>query len=370
MKCIIIDQKKGKRLKFIIPYQAYEWRAQIKTIPTIFYHKEQRMWSILNDEKFKKSLIDIVKKENLEYKTITISKRPKVIITDKMKSRLDKFETKIILAGYAQSTKTAYKAELIYFFKFFERRDLETVTKAEIESYVALQIKKHKISNVKQNILINAIKYYYEKVLEQPRAYYNITRPKKHKTLPNIIPQCDIVRLLNAPSNLKHKAILWTIYSAGLRRQEIINLRIEDIRSKENYIFIKGAKNKKDRRTILSGYLLDLLRKYVRAFKPSYWLFEGQMGGQYSSSSIENIYRAAVKKTNICPWSTPHTLRHSFATHLLQQGASLRYIQNLLGHSSSKTTEIYTHVLKIGDGEIRSPIDKILEKEGKSYMDI
>ena len=363
MKCIIVDNNRGRRLKFHIPYEAFEWRLRIKEIPSVFYHKEQRMWSILNEEKFKNKLLNIVSKENVEYKQVEKINRPNFKITDKIQGLLDKFETKIMLAGYSESTKKSYRAELLYFFKFFETRDLISINKEEIESYIALQIKQHQISNVKQNMLINAIKYYYEKVLEQPRAYYNITRPKKHKTLPNIIPQCDIIQLLNAPKNLKHKAILWTIYSAGLRRQEVINLRIEDIRSKENFIFVKGAKNKKDRRTILSEHLLQLLRRYVRHFKPSYWLFEGHQGGQYSASSVEKIYRSAVKATEICPWSTPHTLRHSFATHLLQQGASLRYIQNMLGHSSSKTTEIYTHILKVGDGEIRSPIDKILENE-------
>ncbi len=139
----------------------------------------------------------------------------------------------------------------------------------------------------------------------------------------------------------------------------MINLRVVDIRSEEGYIFIKGGKGKKDRRTLLSKKLLSLLRKYVREFKPSYWLFEGQTGGQYSSRSINAIFRRAVVEKGLNPWATTHTLRHSFATHLLQQGVSLRYIQKLLGHSSSKTTEIYTHILTVSNKEFENPFDSM-----------
>jgi len=197
-------------------------------------------------------------------------------------------------------------------------------------------------------------------VLAQPRSYYNIQRPKKHKTLPNVLGEQDVLKLLQSPKSLKHKAILCLLYSAGLRISEIPKLRIEDIRSTEGYIFVKGAKGKKDRRTVLSVSLLSLLREYVKKYKPSYWLFEGQSGGQYTTSSIQKIFRRAVKESNINPWATPHTLRHSFATHLLQQGANLRYIQSMLGHASSKTTEIYTHVMTINNSQVKSPLDRIL----------
>ena len=169
----------------------------------------------------------------------------------------------------------------------------------------------------------------------------------------------EVNQLLSAPSNLKHRAILSTCYSSGLRLGELVNLRIEDIHSESNYIFIKGAKGKKDRKSILSKVLLDLLRKYYKVYKPAYWLFEGQDGGQYSRSSIQKIFRKAVRKSNINPWATVHTLRHSFATHMLQQGVNLRYVQSLLGHESSKTTEIYTHVMAINNKEIVSPLDKL-----------
>jgi len=160
---------------------------------------------------------------------------------------------------------------------------------------------------------------------------------------------------------LKHKTILHTIYGAGLRVGELIRLRVVDIRSEEGYIFIKDSKGKKDRHTVLSKHLLELLREYYKIYKPAYWLFEGQTGGQYSSTSIQSIYRKAVKDTNGNPWSTPHTLRHSFATHLMERGTSLRHIQAALGHNSSKTTEIYTRVLAINNKTIKSPLDSMYE---------
>ena len=142
-----------------------------------------------------------------------------------------------------------------------------------------------------------------------------------------------------------------------MRISEALNLRLVDINSDEGYIFIKSAKGKKDRKSVLSPILLGLLRSYYKEYKPSYWLFEGQDGGQYSAKSIQKILRKAVKDTNSNPWGTVHTLRHSFATHLLQEGMNLRYIQTLLGHSSSKTTEIYTRVVAINNKNIKSPLN-------------
>jgi len=149
------------------------------------------------------------------------------------------------------------------------------------------------------------------------------------------------------------------LYSAGLRCGEITRLRITDVCSDDGFLFVKSSKSKKDRRAVLSLKLLDLLRDYYKRYKPNYWLFEGQEGGQYSSSSIQKLYRKYAQQANINPWSTPHTLRHSYATHLLENGCSLRQVQASLGHSSSKTTEIYTHILYINNKTIKSPLDDL-----------
>jgi site-specific recombinase XerD len=185
----------------------------------------------------------------------------------------------------------------------------------------------------------------------------NMALLKKAKELPNVLSKSEILKVINAPKNIKHKRILYTIYSAGLRREEALNLRVEDIHSEEKYIFVKGGKGKKDRRTVLSTKLLQLLRAYFKKEKPSYWLFEGAAGGKYSVSSITKIFRRAVTDSKINPWATVHTLRHSFGTHLLQAGTNLRHIQHLMGHESSKTTEIYTHVMNVSVDRVMSPLD-------------
>ena len=350
------------RIKFFIPPSAKDWRAKIKAIPGRFYHREQKLWSIANTKENQLLLKQTFGKA-VEYQTPEKRKAlPKVELSEKMKIELSKVQEKIILKGYSHSTWKSYRGALVYFFKYFEQRELKDVTKAEIESYVAKWIVKYKISETKQNSIINAIKFYYEQILEMPREYYEIQRPKKSKTLPGVLSMSEVKSILAQPENLKHKAILYTIYAGGLRLSELLNLRIEDIRSADGYIFIKGAKGKKDRRTILSAHLLQLLREYYKKYKPAYWLFEGQAGGKYSASSVQSIFRTAVKKSKVNPWATVHTLRHSFATHLLQEGTNLRYIQGLLGHSSPKTTEIYTHLLKVDNSVVKSPLDVLLEK--------
>ncbi|MDN3725532.1 tyrosine-type recombinase/integrase [Aequorivita sp. SDUM287046] len=265
------------------------------------------------------------------------------------------------LKGFSPATIRNYQHSLLHFFKYFETADLRTITKDQIEGYVFHLISKHRIGEQKQNLVINAIKCYYEHTLAMPREYYTITRPRKSKDLPNVLSVEEVRKILNHPTNLKHRAILHTIYGGGLRVGEVIRLRIKDIRSEDGYIFIKDSKGKRDRHTVLSPMLLSLLREYYKAYKPAYWLFEGQDGGQYSAKSIQSIFRCAAKATHSNPWSTPHTLRHSFATHLMERGVNIRYIQSALGHASTKTTEIYTRVLGINNKTLKSPLDSLYE---------
>jgi site-specific recombinase XerD len=267
----------------------------------------------------------------------------------------------MILKGFSSATIRNYQSNLVQFLKYFENAEYREITKEQIEGFVYYLISKYKISEQKQNQLVNAIKCYYEHTLGMPREYYEITRPKKSKNLPNVLSEEEVRAIINFPTNTKHKAILHTIYGAGLRVGEIIRLRVKDIRSADGYIFVKDAKGKKDRHTVLSSFLLDLLRVYFKEYKPSYWLFEGQEGGQYTAQSVQRIYRRAVKGTNSNPWSTPHTLRHSFATHLMQRGVNIRYIQSALGHASTKTTEVYTRVLGISNKTLKSPLDTLYE---------
>jgi len=241
--------------------------------------------------------------------------------------------------------------------KYFVGDDLRTINYSQINSYLLELIQINNISVSQQNQRINAIKFYYEKVLGLKKEYYQISRPRKESKLPTVLTLDEIEKLFTAITNQKHKCILMTIYSGGLRRSELINLKISDIDSARMLIKVCGAKGKKDRYTLLSKRLLTELRKYYIKYRPCHFLFEGQDRGPYSATSIERICGNAVNKARIRKHITPHSLRHSFATHLLEQGTNLRYIQELLGHSSTKTTQIYTRVASNALMKIRNPLD-------------
>ena len=220
----------------------------------------------------------------------------------------------------------------------------QEIEKEEIRQYVLGRIKKERISESTQNGIINALKFYYEKVLGRPRAYYDLERPKKPRQLPDFLSRKEVVRIFQATGNLKHRSILMMIYSSGLRLGELTRLRVADIHPDRGQVFVKAGKGKKDRYTVLSPKLMDTLKRYLGEYKPRYWLFEGQDGGQYSPRSVQQILRRAVEKSGANPFVTVHSLRHSFATHLYESGMDIRQIKELLGHESIKTTEIYTHL--------------------------
>ncbi len=362
---IYIPVKNAKRIKLFIPYELKEIREQIKAINTSFWHPNQKLWSVINTDENMLIIKRILQNNYIEQKEERFIDVKKRALNQTAIEALFSLEKILTLKHYSQSTISNYKSKFEVFLSKFMDRNLKEITKEEIEGFVYQMIRDHKISISYQNQLINAIKAYYEHVLKLPREYYEIERPKPNKSIPNVLGKQEVFSIINQPKNLKHRAILWTIYSAGLRISEVVNLRIDDIHSDEGYIFVKNSKGKRDRKTILSPYLVDLLREYYLKYKPSYWLFEGQTGGKYSISSTRSIFRAAVKDSNSNPWATVHTLRHSFATHCLESHMNLRYIQNMLGHESPKTTEIYTKTIQINNKHLNSPLDEILKNHNK-----
>jgi site-specific recombinase XerD len=267
-------------------------------------------------------------------------------------SFLKKLETR----NHAINTAKIYIAMFERFINYYSDRQIDELDTNEIQEYAqSLVLEGKSTSYVNQSI--NSIKFYYEQVLGMPGRYYHLDRPRGEKTLPTVLSRKEVTDILSCIENIKHKAIISIIYSAGLRRGEVINMSISDIDSSRMTVFIRGAKGKKDRYSLLSQKTLATLRKYFPRHKPKTYLFEGPPGKKYSASSIRKILESAVNKAKIKKPVTPHTLRHSFATHLLEDGVDLRYIQELLGHASSKTTEIYTHVAKTGFLNIKSPLD-------------
>jgi site-specific recombinase XerD len=259
---------------------------------------------------------------------------------------------------YSEETKRTYKSLFLNFLKKLNYKSPEYITDNDIRK-VLLSILKENKSASTQNQYINSIKFYYEYILKRKLSYEATLRAKKPKQLPGVLSEEEVEDIINSIDNLKHKCIIYMLYSGGLRRSELQRLKITDIDSKRGMIMIKQGKGRKDRTTLLSEQLLELLRKYYKECKPKEYLFEGLPGKQYSCTSMDHILKDALKKASIRKRVTLHMLRHSFATHLLEHGTDIRYIQEILGHNSVKTTQVYTHISKAKTEKILSPGDRI-----------
>lgn len=270
------------------------------------------------------------------------------------------FIQKLEMRRYSINTIRTYRSMFCDFLNYYHQHDevkINQLEEKDIKRYIYHLVKERKVSESFQNQAINAIKFYYEQVLGRKKIFIKIDRPRKELRLPKVLSKDEVKLIISCIHNIKHKAIISLIYSAGLRLSEVINLKIEDIHSKQGLIFVRAGKGKKDRTTLLASSILPLLRAYYIDYKPKEWLFEGPFEKQYSVKSVQRIFQVALIKAKIRKKATIHTLRHSFATHLLENGTNLRYIQELLGHSSSKTTEIYTHIRSEGIEKVKSPLD-------------
>lgn len=267
----------------------------------------------------------------------------------------DTYLQKLELKKYAANTIKTYVTCFEKFLNYYKSEEVNALNEQHIRDYLSFLVQKGH-SNAYVNQMVNAIKFYYEIVLDMPNRFYAIERPRKEHKLPKVISKEEVLAIITHTNNIKHRCIVSLLYSAGLRRSELINLKISDIDSKRMLVRVEQGKGNKDRYTLLSNKLLTDLRVYYKAWKPKVYLFEGHQGGQYSGTSINKILHRACDKSKVKRISA-HILRHSFATHLLEAGTDLRYIQNLLGHSSSKTTEIYTHVATNIIKSIKNPLD-------------
>lgn len=272
---------------------------------------------------------------------------------------LSDYEVKLRLQRYAPSSIKTYKNALAKFLVAFQHHDLERVTVPQIQKFIYHLQAKHCISAAYQKqILASIAKFYllyYDRKLELSPLY-----PKrKSKPLPKYLTVLEIKRLLQQCTNLKHGCILKILYGCGLRVSEVIALKIEDIDSSAMRLMVRAAKGKKDRALPLPLSLLESLRQYYTTYRPKHYLFEGQSGGNYSAKSIQSFIKKYAREAKIQKSVTPHMLRHSYATHQLENGINIRYVQELLGHNSIKTTERYTHITKVSKNNIKSPLDHL-----------
>ena len=273
---------------------------------------------------------------------------------------MQKFHDLMRSRRYAESTIKTYTDAVRLFLNFCSDKPLSAIGHDDLTRFNVEYILARKLSSSAQNQVVNGVKKFFLVVENRRMDIDLIERPKKAFQLPHVLSKEEIRLILSAPINLKHRAMLSLIYACGLRRSELLNLKPQHIDSKRNVLIIEQGKGRKDRIAPLSDKIIDLLRVYYKAYRPQKWLFEGQQGGnQYSARSLQLVLKKSIKSAGINKPVTLHWLRHSYATHLLENGTDLRYIQEILGHKSSKTTEIYTHVSTQNIQKIKSPFDDL-----------
>lgn len=339
-----IGNHKNQKVIFIIFKKNTKLIEEVKSISGI-WSQSKKAWYVLDTEHHR-SLFNL---EPLSYS----------LPSEEGIKHLQKFSYWLKSKRYSENTIKTYTDALKSFLVFYNTKDISTITNEDLVTYNNEYIIKNNLSHSYQNQLVNAIKLYFKTIQNVSLELDKIHRPKREKVLPNVLSKEEVKKILEAHVNLKHRAMLSLIYSCGLRRSELLHLKSTDIDSKRNIVIIRQSKGRKDRIAPLSPKILDLLRDYYKMYKPKNYLFEGKTEEQYSEQSLQSVLKQALKKVNITKPVTLHWLRHSYATHLLESGTDLRYIQELLGHNSSKTTEIYTHVSTKSLQQIKSPFDDL-----------
>jgi len=339
----IVKHKGESRIAVYFEKNA-EWIARIKKLEGARWSNTLKAWHLPDNEanrlRFKLDLPIVLSEIHLQ--------------------KIAQFKRWLSSKRYSENTIKTYTDALKTFLKYYHNKPIEQITNEDVIAFNNGYILKNKLSASYQNQTVNAIKLFFKEIQGAKLNIELVHRPKREKLLPNVLSKEEIKQILNAPTNIKHKAMLSLIYACGLRRSELLNLKPNDIDSKRGVIIIRQAKGKKDRIAPLSEKILVMLREYYQSFKPTTWLFEGQeIGNQYSEKSLESVLKQALAKCKITKPVTLHWLRHSYATHLLENGTDLRFIQEILGHKSSKTTEIYTHVSTKSLQKIKSPFDDL-----------
>ncbi len=320
--------------------------AELKKLPGTRWSKTFNSWLVKATPQNKKKVREIFGMPAVEQTPVWVECER---LKDWMQSR-----------RYSSSTVEVYADALKTFLTYYKDKAVKDISNDDIIAFNNKYILANKLSASYQNQVVNAIKLYFRAIQNTAIDIDLIHRPKKNNLLPNVLSKEEIKSILTAQQNIKHRTMLSLIYSCGLRRSELLNLKLTDVDSKRKLLIIRQAKGKKDRIAPLSEKIIELLREYYKLYKPKQWLFEGQKAGeQYDERSLQSVLKQALEKSGIKKPVTLHWLRHSYATHLLEAGTDLRYIQEILGHKSSKTTEIYTHVSTKSLQNIKSPFDDL-----------
>lgn len=278
-----------------------------------------------------------------------------ISLSQEQLSLLSRFKRWLTGKRYSTSTVTTYVNIVLFFLKYVTKKHNAEMTTRTVECFNYDFIASAGKSVSYQNQAITALKKYFEYIaIDVP---FELERPKREKKLPVILSMDEVKRIISAASNLKHKVLLSLIYSGGFRVSEVLSLRPTDIDQQRMLVHVRSAKGKKDRYTLLSARALAMLQEYLDVYQPQEYLFEGKLRQQYSPRAAQEVLKLSARRAGIQKNISLHSLRHSFATHLLENGTDIRYIQTLLGHQSPKTTMIYTHVTHASIRNIRSPLD-------------
>ena len=341
----------------------------LKQLAGFIYSKTHRCWhiaatheqlQILKTLVRNKAILEGIEKISFEEATSTKKLIEAINLDQGHIQKIQQFSYWMRSKRYSESTIGTYTDALRIFLRFYSGKAVAEINNEDIVRFNNEYVLAQHLSASYQNQVVNAIKLFFKTVENKNIDIDSVHRPKREKVLPNVLSKEEVKAILNAPRNIKHKAMLSLIYSCGLRCGELLNLRPEHIDSKRGLVIIRKGKGKKDRIVPLSDKILGLLREYYKACKPINFLFEGQQKGEkYDERSLQNVLKQSIAKVGISKPVTLHWLRHSYATHLLESGTDLRYIQELLGHSRSSTTEIYTHVSNKQLQKITSPFDTL-----------
>ena len=330
------------------------------------WSQTKKCWCLKNSEENLALILELFK----DIAKVDVSKIPKKTrfkrdLTTAEKKILNNFYLFLKGKRYSQSTIQTYTIFVADFINFHTKTPLEELTNRDVELFIETVFIERNYSVSSQRQFISALKIF---TVFYPQIKINnlsLERPKKSRTLPSVLSQEEVLRIIQYTQNIKHRAILTLLYSCGLRIGELINLKLADFHVERKQLIVKKGKGRKDRYVSLADSFLPLLSNYYLSYKPTIYFVEGQNGGKYSAESIRSFLRKSCKKAGIRKLVTPHTLRHSYATHLLENGVDLRYIQTLLGHSKPETTMIYTHVQRKDLMEIQNPLDVALQKFNK-----
>ena len=341
----LIKHKGTFRIAVVFEKNA-ELITRIKTVDGSRWSQSMSVWHIPDTEENR-----IRFKIPLQYQTVP---------SEEGIAAIEKFKQWMLSKRYSPSTIKTYSEALKSFLIFYREKPIAEISNEDVIIYNNEYILKNNLSASYQNQIVNAIKLFFQTIRETKMLVDKIHRPKRSKLLPNVLSKEEVKAILEALTNVKHKTMLSLIYACGLRRSELLNLTFKDIQTDRKLLFIKQSKGKKDRIVPISEKIIEMLRVYYKQYLPKTWLFEGQQENtKYSDRSLEEVLKKSIRLAEIKKPVSLHWLRHSYATHLLESGTDLRYIQELLGHSSSKTTEIYTHVSTKNIQNIKSPFDNL-----------